>query len=158
MYLNKFILLVGLTIVFSGCNNSLHIVFPENMQNQINQAVQKYNYLLFIYIDVNKCTSCSLDHLTAWQGYKKILDKYNTEILIVFRDPRENIIIETMKSMNMSFKCIFDKTGEFKKTNSVFRYMENNVFVMDKHKNVIFTDFPIKNEETWNRFIKRIKE
>ncbi|MDR3246668.1 MAG: redoxin domain-containing protein [Prevotellaceae bacterium] len=124
------------------------------MSDEINQYIQTYKYVSIIYIDIAECTGCSLSHLAAWEVHKKILDKYNIGVLLVFRNTDEEQIVKILKSKKITFPFIFDKTGEFKTGNKIFKSIKDNIFVIDRDKNVISLESPIKNEQTWKNFMK----
>jgi hypothetical protein len=140
---------------FVSCNRETKVIFPEKMQDEISQYIQKHKYTAVIYVGHSQCTTCALSNLNTWKVHKKTLDKNDVGILLVFRDRDENKIIEILKSLKIVFMFIFDKTGQFG-TNNEASLSEDNVFVMDKDKNVIFKGSPVKNEEKWNAFIKSI--
>ncbi|MDR3244885.1 MAG: hypothetical protein LBT50_00450 [Prevotellaceae bacterium] len=113
--------------------------------------------MIIIYIDIAGCTPCSLSNLEPWKNYKKTLAKYDAGVLLVFRNPDEEKIIDILKSMEITFHFMFDKTGKFKAENEIFKSV-GNILVIDKNKNVIFSESPIKNEQTWGMFLKKIKK
>jgi hypothetical protein len=157
MNLNKFLcLFLVFIIAFVACNRETKAIFPDKIPDEINQYIQRHKYIAVIYVEPSQCTSCKLSDLTVWKTHKKSLDKYDVGILLVFRNSDETKIIELLKSLKIAFMFIFDKTGQFKANNET-GLATDNVFIMDKDKNVIFTGSPIINEEKWNAFSKIIK-
>jgi hypothetical protein len=133
-----------------SCKQEMKVIFTESVPDGINQ----YDYIIVIYFDTSDCTGCSLSQLDLWKIHQKILGKYNTGILLVFHNSDENNIINILKSKRVTFPFIFDKNGKLKANNKIFESAENKIFVMDKNRNVIFPDSPIKSEKNWTKFIK----
>jgi hypothetical protein len=157
MNLDKFLYLFLVFITaFVSCKRETKAIFPDKIQDEINQYIQGHKYTAVIYVEQSQCTSCKLSDLAAWKVHKKTLGKYDVGILLVFRDSDENKIIEILKALKIAFMFIFDKTGQFKANNET-GLATDNVFIMDKNKNIIFTGSPIINEEKWNNFSKIIK-
>jgi hypothetical protein len=76
---------------------------------------------------------------------------------LVINNTNEQNIIEILKSLEISFHFVFDKKAKFRIMNdNIFRIASDGVFVIDKNKNVIFTESPIKNDKTRNDFIKLV--
>jgi predicted nucleic acid-binding protein len=142
-------------IAFISCKRETKAIFSEEIQEEISQYIQTHKYTAVIYVEPSQCTTCALSNLNTWKVHKKALDKNDVGILLVFRDQDENKIIEILKSLEIAFMFIFDKTGQFG-TNNEMSLFEDNVFVMDKDKNVIFKGSPIISEEKWNAFSKSI--
>jgi hypothetical protein len=95
--------------------------------------------------------------INPWEVYKKRLVKYNTGILLVINSTQEQYFDNILKSFKIALCRIFDKTRKFRTSNDkIFQVARDEVFVIDKDKNVIFTGSPIANEEKWNSFIKLI--
>jgi arsenate reductase-like glutaredoxin family protein len=152
MSLNKFILC--LVLVFVSCKHAETITFLDNTPREVHQYIQQHQYTVIIYIDIATCTPCSLSNLAPWKNYKKTLDKYDTGVVLVFRNPDEEKIIDILKSMEITFHFMFDKNGKFKAENKIFKSITDNIFVINKNKNVIFSESPIKNEQKWEKFFK----
>jgi hypothetical protein len=128
----------------------------DNIPNETKRYMYLYDYTVVIYIDSAQCTPCSLEHLKLWKFCKKDLEEHNTGILLIIHNSDEQLVIETLKSIGV-FNFILDKGGKFKLNNEIFKIINNNVFVMDRNKNVIFTESPIANKKQWDLFIKGIK-
>jgi hypothetical protein len=158
MNLNKFLCLFFIFfITFISCKRESKAVFPDEIPDEISQYIQTHKYTVVIYVAPSQCTTCAISNLATWKVHKKTLDKYDIGILLVFRERDENKIIEILKSLKIVFMFIFDKTGQFR-INNESSIAKDNVFVMDKDRNVIFTGSPIINEERWNAFGKIIKK
>jgi hypothetical protein len=82
------------------------------------------------------------------------LEKHKTGILLVILNSDEEAITNTLNQMDVAFHFIIDKESKFTGNNEVFKFAKDKAFVMNKNKNVIFPDSPIKNEENWAKFIK----
>jgi hypothetical protein len=91
-----------------------------------------------------------------WKHLEKNLEKNNTGILFVICNSDEQSVIEALKYNKLTFPFIFDKGGKFKANNEIFKFVKDNVFVMDRNKNVIMAESPIENEQTWKMFIKKL--
>jgi hypothetical protein len=158
MNLDKLFLCLGFIFItaFVSCKHEEKAVFPVKIPDEVNQYIHKHKYTIVIYVETVQCTSCALSSLSSWKVQKKVLDRYDVGILLVFNSRDENQIIETLQSLKILFMFIFDKTGHFKASNRM-NLVNDNVFIMDKDQNVVFTGSPIINEEKWNSFIKLIK-
>jgi hypothetical protein len=147
------------TVIAFSCKNEIKAVLTDAVSEKIEQGNHRYKYMATIYLDGTGCTSCALQNLRPWARHKQVLDKYNTGILLVINHSSEHAIIEILKNIDIfdAFDIVFDKDGEFRKTNSsVLRVAHDGIFVFDENKNVILTESPIKSEEKWNAFIKII--
>jgi hypothetical protein len=144
---------------FASCRDKIEIVFSGIIQNDIEQYMQKYKYMVVIYIDSTTCTPCSLNHLILWKKHRKELEYNNTGILLVIQNSDEQEIVNTLESIEVTFPFIIDKERKFKVKNiEVFSIIaQDNTFVMDKDKNVIFIGSPIADEKKWKSFIKLVK-
>jgi hypothetical protein len=149
----KFSVLIVFVVVLTGCKHNMKAIFPEIIQTEISQYMQEHEYTVVIYLDSANCSPCLLN---AWKPYKRILEKKNTGILLVFNDFEEQTVVDILKSINVSFHYILDKAGNFKTSNVIFHFTNDNVFVMDKEKTVIMAESPINNDITWNTFLKKI--
>jgi hypothetical protein len=142
--------------VLMGCGRAdMKINFPETVPNETVRYMQEHEYTAVIYLDSANCSPCLLN---VWKPYKRILERKDTGILLVFNDFEEQTIVDILKSVNVAFHYIIDKEGEFRTGNEVFRFVRNNVFVMDRDKTVIMVESPIENEQTWDMFLRRIKK
>jgi hypothetical protein len=149
------ILFVVFIAVFAGCKHNVQVVFPDTVQNEMLQYIQEHEYTVVIYLDSADCSPCLLN---AWKPYKRILEKKNTGIFLVFHNLEEQTVVNTLKSINVTFHFILDEDGAFKVTNEIYKFVKDNIFVMDKNRNVIMAESPIANDKTWNMFTKRIKK
>jgi hypothetical protein len=86
---------------------------------------------------------------------KDKFEKNGTGILLIFRNSDEIAVTRALRSIG-TFHFIFDKGGAFKADNKVFKYVKDNIFVMDKDNKVIMTKSPLANEKAWKSFIKII--
>jgi peroxiredoxin len=151
-------LLILLSVTFFvGCRQEFNVIFPDRVPDEIEQYMQKCEYIVVIYIDSAECTPCSLNHLSLWKVHKKELEKHNAGILLVVRNSDEQAVINALKAIKTVFPFITDKGGRFKAINGISQFAKSNTFVMDKNKNVVFAEYPVTDEKTWKRFIKRIK-
>jgi hypothetical protein len=94
----------------------------------------------------------------VWKPYKRVLEKKNTGILTVFNGFDEQTVINTLKSINATFHFILDSGGTFKAGNEIYKFVKDNIFVMDRNRNVIMAESPVANDRTWNMFTGRIKK
>jgi peroxiredoxin len=158
--MKHYFLLVLVVVIVSvlSCKEKIEIVFLDIIQNDVEQYMQKHKYIVVIYIDSTACTPCSLNHLTFWKKHREELDRNNTGILLVIQNSDEQAIVNTLKSIKVAFPFMIDKDRKFKAKNiKIFHLAQNNTFVMDKDKNVIFIGSPIANEKNWESFIKLVK-
>jgi hypothetical protein len=153
-----FILFSLLCFFFVSCDESIKIVFPNVVQTEIEQYMQKQKYIVVIYIDSSECTPCALNHLNLWKKHRRELAQNETGILLIINNSDEDIIINTLKNEKISFYFLIDRGKKFKLRNrEAFGFSNNNTFVMDNNKNVIFNGSPIANEEKWKSFMKLLK-
>jgi hypothetical protein len=133
------------------------VVFPFTVQAEIEEYMQKHEYIAVRYVDSSSCTPCSFSSLTMWKHLEKNLKKNNTGVLFIIRNSDEQSVINELKSNRLTFPFIFDKGGKFKASNEIFKFARGNVFVMDKNKNAVMADSPIENEQTWEMFLNIVK-
>ncbi|MDR2407177.1 MAG: hypothetical protein LBE13_03570 [Bacteroidales bacterium] len=138
-----------------ACKREIKVVMPDDLPVEIEQYIQKQRHVVMIYVDSSDCTLCSFKHLIQWYSAKDEFEKNGIGILLAFRNSDEKTVIRALRSIG-TFRFFFDKGGKFKAENKVFKYAENNIFVMDRDKNVIMTKSPLQNEKTWNSFIRLI--
>jgi len=157
MNLSKLLLFIFLVFDFISCKQDLQVVFPDIPK--LEQRTQNNEYTTIIYVDSSgQCTPCSLKHLNSWKAYQKTLEKYKTNILLVVNYSNEQYFIEALKTVGV-FDFVLDQKSAFRILNDkIFRSAYDGIFVIDKNKNVIFTDSPIKNEQTWGKFMKIVKQ
>jgi hypothetical protein len=111
-----------------------------------------------VYVDSSACNYCSFSSLTKWKHFEKKLEENNTGVLFIIHNSDEELVINSLKSFKFNIHFIFDKDRRFKAKNiKTFHLAQNNTFVMDKDKNVIFIGSPIANEKNWQSFIKLVK-
>jgi hypothetical protein len=158
MNLSKILLLAVLALCYLSFSQKIQISYPENMPKEISEYINAHDYMIIVYHKVTGCTGCSVSELKPWGMYGKSFDKYKTGVLLVIRSTeKEENIRNLLKSDKIEYPCIFDSDGSFKTNNPVYEQTEENVIAVDKNKNVIFTGSPIKDRETWDNFMKRIK-
>jgi hypothetical protein len=156
MNFNKVILVLFIVFLIS-CKQELKVIFPENVE-RTETYIQSHEYMIIIYINPGECTSCSMNQLIPWKLYGNTLNKHNTSILLVLHNTDEQKVNEILKSLEIQFPVVFDKEGKFRIANDkIFRVAHNDIFVIDKNKNVIFIGSPIANEKQWREFIKVAK-
>ena len=149
-------LILTVYLLSVSCKNEMKLTLTDNIVNEIENLQHPYNIIL--YIDISGCTSCELQLLSPWTKYQPVLEKYETGLLLVIYHPNKQSVMEVLQTIG-EFNCVFDATGKFKSANKrLFESVQDNTFVIDRNKNVIFTESPIKNEETWNRFIKCVRK
>jgi hypothetical protein len=150
---------LGLYIIFIvfcvACKDEIKVVLPDTYSVEIKQYMKYHDYMVMIYVDSSDCTLCSFKHLIRWYSVKDEFEKNRVGILLIFRNSDERAVIGALKSIG-TFHFVFDRGGAFKADNEVFKYVEDNIFVMDKNKNVSFMESPLKNEKTWKSFVKAI--
>jgi peroxiredoxin len=157
--MKHYIFFILLGLFFASCDKeTIKIVFPNAVQAEIEQYMQQQKYTVVIYIDSSSCTPCSLNHLTLWKKHREELAQNETGILLVIHNSDEQAVINTLQSVLVAFHFITDGGRKFKANNiEVFYAAQDNTFVMDRDRNVIFAGSPIASEASWNSFIKRIK-
>ncbi|MDR0558996.1 MAG: hypothetical protein LBG92_02400, partial [Prevotellaceae bacterium] len=130
-----------------SCKQNLDkVIFPDSLNNETREFLQKNNCNVLIYMDSVDCSPCLLN---AWKPYKRILEKNAVGILLIMNYVDESHIIAVQKQTDVKFHYIKDKNGEFKTKNKIFQFAKDNIFVIDKNSNVIFIESPIKNELAW---------
>ncbi|MDR2286867.1 MAG: redoxin family protein, partial [Prevotellaceae bacterium] len=134
----------------------INVVFPD-IQYEVDQHIQKYKYMAVVYIDSAACTYCSFSALTMWKHLTKNLAENDTGVLFIIRHSDEQLVINSLKTHQLTIPFIFDKGGAFKKNNKNFYLTKGNVFVMDKNKTIIMAESPIANGKAWERFVKIIR-
>jgi hypothetical protein len=151
------VLLVLLFVaVFTGCKRDLKIVFPD-IQDEIEQYIQKHEYMVVIYVDSTECTPCSFNNLALWKMYRKELRTYNANILLSVRNSDEQAIIDALRTIDIACPFFIDRGNKFRIINDdIFRIARDGYFVIDKNKKVVFTGSPIVNEKRWKSFKKTI--
>jgi alkyl hydroperoxide reductase subunit AhpC len=154
MSLNR--LLGGLLFVLLvSCKQELKVFFPENIEKP---DFQSGKYMVIVYKKPEGCTSCALSNLAPWKLYKNALIKHNVGVLLIINNTNERDVVRMLNSLDIQFPVVFDKEGEFRRINDyLFKVAHDEVFVIDKDDNVIFTDSPIASEEKWNSFINLLK-
>ncbi|MDR2423315.1 MAG: hypothetical protein LBD59_01145 [Prevotellaceae bacterium] len=152
------ILLIVFT-VFASCKGELKMVLTDTVSNKINHLAQQYKHIIVVGIDATECTGCAIQNISQWTGKQvQTLKKYNVGLLFFVYHASDHTVKELFETLK-DFNCVFDAIGKFKSANSkVFNSVKDNIFVIDRDKNVIFTESPIKDEKTWKRFIKRVKK
>jgi peroxiredoxin len=153
--LTKFILYFVFIAFCSACKREIKVVMPNDLSVEIEQYIQKQHHIVMIYVDSSNCTPCSFKHLAQWYSAKDEFERNGIGILLIFRNSDEKTVTRTLRSIG-TFYFIFDKGGTFKAINKVFKYAKDNIFVIDKGKNVIMTKSPLQDEKTWNYFIKLV--
>jgi hypothetical protein len=140
--------------VFTGCrHDDIQAIFPDTLQNETAQYMQEHEYMVVIYLDSANCSPCLLNE---WKPYKRALEKKNTGVLLIFHNLEEQTVVNTLKYINVTFHFIIDNGNIFRANSEIFKFNRDNVFVMDKNRNLIMTESPIKNEKTWLSFNKLI--
>jgi hypothetical protein len=148
----KHIITVLAVILLASCKREIKVIFPDVIQNQVTQHVQNQNYVV-IYVDSSDCTTCSLRNLAFWNAREKELKNNNTGILLVIHHSNEQLVLNTLETLEIFFPVIFDKGRKFKAKNiEIFYAAQDNTFVMDKDKNVIFIGSPIATEKNGNHY------
>jgi hypothetical protein len=102
------------------------------------------------------CTPCSFSAISTWTHLKPNFAEQNTGILLIINNPDEQSVLESLKENKITVPFVFDNKRIFKISNLDIFSKAGNIFVIDRDKNVIFTESPIKDEKTWKKFIKRI--
>jgi hypothetical protein len=144
-------------VVFISCKQEvITVVLPDNIPVEMEQYVQNHKYTVMIYVDSTDCTPCSFKYLVPWYPLQTECEKNGIGVLLIIRNSDERAVIHTLESIG-TFHFIFDKGGKFKANNKIFKIAKDNIFVMDKNREVIFIDSPIKDKQTWIKFLKRIK-
>lgn len=148
-----------LGIFYVSCGDrTVKIVFPNVVQPDIEQYMQKQKYMVVVYVDSSECTPCSLNHLSLWKKHQNELKQNETGILLIIHNSDENIVINILKDKKISFHFMIDRERRFKyKNREAFVPSYDNTFVMDRNRNVIFSGSPIATEEKWKSFIKLVK-
>jgi Icc-related predicted phosphoesterase len=155
--MRHYFLLILVAIVSASCKETIETVFPNVVQSEIEQYIQKHKYMVVIYIDSATCTPCSLNHLILWRKHREELTRNKTGVLLVIQNSDEQAIINTLESIKVTFPFIIDREKKFKIKNiRIFSIARDNTFVMDKDREVIFVGSPIATEEKWNSFIKLV--
>jgi hypothetical protein len=150
-----FILFIAV-FIFASCKQEwIKVTFPDNIPDETEQYIQNHEYTVLLCIDSTECSPCVLNF---WKPYKRVLEKYDTGILLIIRNSDEQVVINILKSLKVVFHFIIDKEEKFKAENKIFKSVTDNIFVIDKNKNVIFSESPIKNEQTWGKFMKIIRK
>lgn len=141
-------------IVFCvACKHEIKAVLPDDYPAEVKQYMQQYKYMAMIYVDSSDYTPCSFKHLIQWYSVRNDFEKNGVGILVIFRNSDEKTVIKALRSIG-TFYFVFDKGGKFKADNRVFKYATDNIFIMDKDRNVLFTESPLKDEKTWKSFVK----
>jgi peroxiredoxin len=138
-----------------GCKDEIKVTLPDNYSNEIQQYIKQQQYMVMIYVDSSDCTPCSLKPLFRWNSLKDKLEKNGIGVLLIFRNSDERVVARSLKLIG-TLHFIIDKGGKFKVNNKFYKYIKDNIFVMDKDNNVVMTQSPIANEKTWKSFIKII--
>jgi peroxiredoxin len=156
--MRHFILFILFGVFFTSCGGEpIKIVFPNAVQPEIEQYMQKHKYMVVVYVDSAECTPCSLNHLSLWKTHRNELEQNKTGILLIINNSDEDAVMNVLKNKKITFYFIIDRGKKFKLTNrDAFGLSYDNTFVMDKNKNVIFNGSPIATEEKWKSFIKLI--
>jgi hypothetical protein len=154
----KYIIPILTAIIIMSCKDKIKVIFPDSVRDEVTQYIQTHNYIVVIYVDSSNCAPCSLRNLDFWNPRNKELNDNNTGILLVIHNSDEQQIVNTLKTLDISFPFIFDRGRKFKAENiRIFGITRDNTFVMNKDKDVIFIGSPIASEEKWNSFIKLVK-
>jgi hypothetical protein len=157
--MKHFILFILFGVFFASCGDeTVKIVFPDAVQPEIEQYMQKHEHTVVIYIDSSECTPCSLNHLSLWKKHRNELTQNKTGILLIIHNSDEDAVINVLTQKKITFHFIIDRGRKFKlKNREAFGLSNGNTFVMDKNKNVIFYGSPIASEEKWKSFVKLLK-
>jgi hypothetical protein len=129
-------------MTFAGCRQDLKLIFSD-IPNEIEQYIQKYEYMVVIYVDSAECTPCSFNNLASWKMYRKELRTYNTNILLAVRNSDEQAIIDALKTIDIACPFFVDKGNKFRIMNDdIFRVARDGYFVINKNKEIVFTGSP----------------
>jgi hypothetical protein len=134
----------------------LKVTFPDDIQNTIEKYFQSYEYMIIVYVDSSECTQCAFNHLTLWKRHKKELDECNTGVLFVIQNSDEQTVLKTLKTLELIFPFVFDKGKKIKTNNDIFKFTNENIFVLNRNLNVIFLGSPVANRQKWNMFKKKV--
>jgi hypothetical protein len=98
------------------------IVFPNAVQPEIEQYMQKQKYMVIIYVDSSECTPCSLDHLSLWKKHHRELAHNETGILLIIHNSNKDAVVNVLKNKKIAFNFIFDEGRKFK-CNNKYMYL-----------------------------------
>ncbi|MDR3266192.1 MAG: redoxin domain-containing protein [Tannerella sp.] len=144
--------IILLAFVSISCKQELmKVVLPDNVSSETENYIQSHEYMIVLCLDASDCSPCLLN---LWKPYKRVMEKRKTGILLVILNSDEETITNTLKNMNVTFNFIIDKESTFKTNNEVFKFAKDKAFVIDRNKNVVFPDSPIKNEKNWTKVLK----
>jgi hypothetical protein len=153
MNLNRLILGLFFILLVSCKQEPLKVTFPENIDNL--DSIWSHEYTVIIYIKPEGCISCIFNDLNPWKLYQNVLSKYDINVLLIINSMGENNVVKMLKHLNIKFPAILDKKSRFRIMNDkIFQAVPDNIFVIDKDKNVIFSGSPIVTEEKWKSFVK----
>jgi hypothetical protein len=131
------------------------VVLPDNYPAEIVQYMEHQRYTVMIYVDSSDCTPCSLKPLFRWDSLRDKFEKNGIGILFIFRNSDERAVARALKLVG-AFHFVIDDGGKFKANNKFYKHIKDNIFVMDKHNNVVMAESPVANEKSWKSFIKII--
>ena len=145
--------LTVLLLISCGSEKRLHLVL-ENC-NSLDSCIIRNEYTIICYIDSAACTVCALQWLNLWTLRKEELKKMNTGIVLIVNNPEEEVVYNTLESLQLEFPVTFDKLSTIKQKNDIL--INKSVFMINKEKEVIWLGLPIQNEKTWDLFCKTIQ-
>jgi hypothetical protein len=155
---SKWIFFVIIVTSYIACKQEFDkVVLPDNYPTEIEQYIKQQKYMVMIYVDSSNCTPCSLKPLFPWDPLRDKLEKIDIGILFIFRNSDERVVARALKLIG-AFHFVIDKEGKFKANNKFYKYVKDNIFVMDEDNNVVMTKSPIANEKSWKSFIKIITQ
>jgi hypothetical protein len=156
MKMKQIIYFAMIVMVSTACRQELgKVILPDNYPAGIEQYMDQQKYMIMIYVDSSDCTPCSLKHLFPWDSHREKFEKNGIGILLIFRNTDERVVSRAVKLIG-TFHFVFDREGKFKEDNKFYKYVKDNIFVMDRDNNVIMTESPLANEKAWESFIKII--
>jgi peroxiredoxin len=91
-------------VFFTSCGGEpIKIVFPNVVQPEIEQYMQKQKYMVVIYVDSAECTPCSLNHLSLWKKHRNELEQNKTGILLIISNSDEDAVINVLEIISIYF-------------------------------------------------------
>lgn len=149
-------ILVPLIFLLLACGNERKIMFQAMDFHCIDSCIQNNNITVFCYIDSADCTVCSMQWLNLWLHYLNELKKYDTGIALIVNNTDEYVVKNYLTHLQLDFPVVFDKSSMIKQKNAIV-LNHHSIFAVNENKEVVWLGSPIKNEDTWNLFIKMLQ-
>jgi len=128
------------------------------MESNLDSLFSDNRALIVAYVDSCLCTSC---YIKGFQKYNlHNLESYGVDIVFVVSESiyAKMGIDSVLKQNGLDYLVLLDLKDQFRQYNEFLYNPVYTVFVIDRDYKIIWLGSPIKDEDTWNLFLARIKK